>query len=160
MDGMDQPQIGPMIVVCPEHAVLGPEDRVIYQAMAIANWQRSVFVLGGADWPDHLAPYQDDYVNSLEALIEEGNSLRLQCGSTVSEVETGMRMLMRNKAFQAACSGRDRVISVCGGFTEAHVRRVVNLLNQSGYQAVVSMISIAYADVNPELVQNILSAQR
>lgn len=146
-------RVGPMLVICPEHAVLAPEENVIYQALAISHWNAPIFVLGGSSWPEGLEPYQEDYVNSLEAVTEKEKSIWLRCGSSVSDLEVGTRMLIRHRTFRDACSGDRFGVSVCGAYTEAHVRRVVELLHQSGIDALIHSVSIAYADINPGAVR-------
>lgn len=143
-----RPDIGPMIVVCPELALDAPLDRVALQATAFCDWAGPVFFLGGpCERGDLERPWQTDYIHALEAMIEAG-AARYLCGTTPTQLASGTRMLLRGRAFRDACDrGRGRVM-LTGAVREIQIPAVAATLRAGGLVPFGSSTAIGATEVS------------
>lgn len=154
-----RPSAGPLVLVCPELAMEGPGALLEAQAMRFSDWAGPVFVLGGAELPGGGTPARRDYLEALRAVEAGADCYRFRCGTGITALTTGVRLLVRHAAFRAAVAGGGAV-QVTGALVEAHVRHVTSALLRDGVTAEVCATAIAYCDIAPEAVRGMLARPR
>ncbi len=146
--------VGPLVLVCPEIALEGPSAQLAAQAMRFSDWAAPVFVLGGGEMPAPATAGQRGYCGAVRALESSPDCFRFLCGSGISALTTGVRLLARHAAFRAALGGGPALVT--GALVEAHVRHVASALGRAGVDAEICPTAIAYCDIAPEAVREML----
>ena len=83
--------LGPLIVVCPTFAVMGPRRKLELQALAFSNWPSDVFLIGSLFCDLNLNAFQREYLRELKSAVTKRAVLHYSCDPTVSGVEAGVQ---------------------------------------------------------------------
>lgn len=148
------PVAGPLVLVCPELAMEGPAALLEAQAMRFSDWDGPVFILGGAAVPA-ATPVRRDYLEALREVEAGPRCYRFRCGSGITALTTGVRLLARHAAFREALVAGPAMVT--GALVEAHVRHVAAMLVRAGLEAEVCPTAIAYCDIAPDEVRGMLA---
>lgn len=149
---------GPLVLVCPELALEGPAAQLAAQAIRFSDWTGPVFVLSGATLPDVATPHRRDFLEALRAVEAGPHCHRLCCGTGITALTAGVRLLSRHTAFRSALAAGPALVT--GALVEAHVRHVAGALLREGAAVEICPTAIAYCDIAPDAVRTMMARPR